>query len=115
MKDILGGVRQYILVDGAPVREPDLLKWAEWYEKADNRIVKQTVLDDRPQVMISTVFLAIDHSWGEGVAPTLWETMVFGLPGNEEYQWRYKSEAKAKEHHDVVVQAIKDGKNLNEV
>jgi hypothetical protein len=76
----------YILNDrGEPVAEPDLVKWGEWFEA--NR-GKRHVADDRididgTEVRVSTVFLGIDHAWGEPI-PVLWETMVFGGPMDKE-------------------------------
>jgi len=57
---------------GEPVAEPDLLTWATALEKGD-RIVKQEHIGP---FWISTVFLGLDHNWGDG-PPILWETMVF--------------------------------------
>jgi hypothetical protein len=91
--------RLYILQDREPVPEPDLLKWAVWFESAD-RHVKQTIQDD---VTISTVFLGLDHGWGDG-PPVLYETMVFGL--YIEDQWRYSTWKEAEEGHDEVVKKI---------
>jgi len=66
----------YILKDGVPVPEPDLMTFATWFETA-NRTLEQTTVSDEPPIVVSTVFLGIDHSFGEG-PPVLWETMVFG-------------------------------------
>jgi hypothetical protein len=51
----------------------DLMEWARWYEKADRHVGKTTV----GRTYISTVFLGLDHGWGDGV-PVIFETMVFG-------------------------------------
>ena len=64
---------KYILVGREPVPEPDLLKWAKWFETAD-RIVRRDEIDG---VRISTVFLGLDHAFSGGV-PLLFETMIFG-------------------------------------
>jgi len=63
----------YILIGHEAVAEPDVMKWAEWFESAD-RTVARTETDD---VQVSTVFLATDHSFGDP-PPILFETMVFG-------------------------------------
>ena len=63
----------YIEVDGVPAEEPDLMKWATEFRGAD-RTVKKTTIGD---ILVSTVFLGLDHQWGEG-PPLLYETMVFG-------------------------------------
>src|ERR1700761_9340630 len=71
-------IRYYIIDDnGRPIPEPDLLKWAAWFETYD-RSVAHDVIEG---VRISTVFLGLDHGWlsnDEGAAPILWETMIFG-------------------------------------
>lgn len=66
---------QYILnANGDPEPCYDLATWAEWYEKSmEQRIVARDEFDG---VWVSTVFLAIDHSFG-GRIPILYETMVF--------------------------------------
>ena len=46
----------YILVDGKPVLEPDVMKWSTWYEQSEQeRIVEVT---DIGEVRVSTVFLS---------------------------------------------------------
>ena len=54
----------YILDDcGQPHMEPDIWVWAEWFEKSrEKRRVAETVLPSG--IKVSTVFLAIDHSFG---------------------------------------------------
>src|SRR5215469_9801499 len=54
--------RHYILKDRkiTPVEDP--MEWAVWFEKGET--------------WISTVFLGIDHNYGDG-PPVLWETMAF--------------------------------------
>lgn len=65
----------YILdAAGRPMPEPDLLKWARWFEEHGNeRIVARTTVGE---CWVSTIFLALNHRWDEG-PPILWETMVF--------------------------------------
>lgn len=64
---------KYILdAGGKPVPEPDLLKWAGWFQNAERHVAKEKL----GPVFISTVFLGIDHSFFEG-PPILWETMFF--------------------------------------
>lgn len=61
---------------GRPVPETDLIKWAEWLETADRVVGRETI----GPCKVSTVFLGLDHRFGEGGPPILWETMVFGGP-----------------------------------
>lgn len=88
----------YILKDGKPVREPDTLKWAKWFEASitnGERIIEQTRLE--PDILVSTVFLALDHSFG-GDKPVLYETMIFGGE-YDQHQRRYHTEEEARAGH----------------
>lgn len=72
-------MRQYILDENHnPVPEFDLIKWAYWFEGKGNRIVKQQHVGT---VFVSTVFLGLDHQFGDG-PPILFESMTF--PGQRE-------------------------------
>jgi hypothetical protein len=88
---------KYILDGHEPVEEPDLMRWAEWME-ANDRQIRLTVQGD---VWVSTIFLGLDHNWDEG-PPLLFETMVFGLTGDE-YQERYSTWAEAEQGHANAV------------
>jgi len=55
---------KYVLDEnGQPVAEPDVLKWARWFERKD---VRRVASDDVGDVNISTVFLGLDHAFGGG-------------------------------------------------
>lgn len=67
---------KYILKeDGKPVLETDLVKWGQWHATSikQRRVKQETVCG----LMVSTVFLALDHNWSSKGPPILWETMVF--------------------------------------
>ena len=64
---------KYILKDHVPVLEDDLLKWGRWFETADRTVARTRIKN----IEISTVFLGLDHAFGQG-NPLLFETMVFG-------------------------------------
>lgn len=82
---------RYVLDEaGNPVEEPDLMRWGLWMEKRGVRSVALTPFDGGG---VSTVFLGLDHSFGEG-PPVLWETMIFGGE-HDGYQNRYTSRAEA--------------------
>lgn len=79
-------------------------QYAEWDRRErsirdgeDAYRVARTELDDGRYV--STVFLGLDHQWGEG-PPLLFETMVF--PECEDYE-RYATWDEAVAGHDQVV------------
>jgi hypothetical protein len=96
----------YILNDDHTVTPTDLMTWAAEFEKRDNRRVDRTELPDG--TVISTVFLGLDHSYGEG-PPLLFETMIFPSWTNyeEEYCERYSTWDEAVAGHErAVAQAI---------
>lgn len=93
----------YILDEkGDPVKEPDLLKWAKWFECGNRSLKRDTVFDG---VDVSTVFLGLDHGFNGG-APVLWETMVFGGE-HDEYQERYNTKEQALEGHERIIDMVK--------
>lgn len=95
----------YILDDdGNPVREPDMFKWAMWFQEHTNdRVVALTELPD--DVRVSTVFLGLDHSFVPGEV-LLFETMIFNGP-LDETQARYSTREQAIEGHEYYVRAAK--------
>jgi hypothetical protein len=98
---------RYILDEtGTPVPEPDLYKWGKWFESMGNRVLQQDMVGD---VKVSTVFLGLDHNWGEG-EPVLWETMVFGGKLDME-QDRYTSRDEAIKGHASILQRVKEAEN----
>ena len=98
--------QHYILsASGDPVVEKDLMKWAMWFEQSGSqRIVARTELPG--DVVVSTVFLGLDHAFGLG-EPQLYETMISGGP-LDETQDRYATRAAAENgHRHYVEQARK--------
>ena len=90
---------KYILDEnGNPKPEPDLMVWAEWFEKSqEKRRVALTKIGDKE---VSTVFLGMDHSFGRG-SLLLYETMVFG--DEDGIQERYSTKEEALAGHDKIV------------
>jgi len=85
--------------DGTPyVGKDALLKWARTFENPDEGIVMQNRLWNG--LLVSTVWLGLDYSFGLGKKPLVFETAVF-LPGS----WReidirrYSTEEEALEGH----------------
>lgn len=69
---------RYILDDTCrPVKCDDLLTWAAWFEKAERHVA----VTDVGENYVSTIFLALDHAFGES-EPILWETMIFPRDGS---------------------------------
>jgi hypothetical protein len=94
---------RYILdAAGQPVHEPDLNTWGSWFETAERHVAKDQIGD----VCVSTVFLALDHRFGGGGDPVLWETMIFQGP-HDGYQERYTSRAAAEAGHAAAVKLVR--------
>lgn len=54
---------------------------------------------------ISTVWLGLDHNFGGG-APILFETMVFGFDGADNYMQRYSTEEEARAGHAETLTVV---------
>lgn len=63
----------YILKDKLAIPCEDLMEWAKWMSTADRTVART---DIEGLVVVSTVFLGIDHQFGEG-EPLLFQTMAF--------------------------------------
>lgn len=92
---------EYYILDGKKLVEVETSGWVTWFETA-NRRVKYTVLSHG--VQISTVFLGLNHQWGNG-PPLLFETIIFGGKHSED-QWRYSTWDEAVAGHDAVVDKL---------
>ena len=91
---------KYILVDGEVVQERDLMTWAKWYETA-----KRKIANTKGKVsLVSTVFLGMDHQFGDG-PPMVFETLVFGGPFADEMD-RYSTLDEAKAGHAAMVEKV---------
>ena len=78
-------MKKYILDGKNPVPCDDIHEWGKWYETANRHVEKTNI----GEAAVSTVFLGLDHNWGEG-DPLLFETMVFGGK-HDEYCERYST------------------------
>ena len=97
----------YVLVDGLPTPEPDVILWGRWIEShRAERIIAQTNVGG---VRVSTVFLALDQNFYTEGPPLLWETMIFG-GRHDQYQARYSTRAEAEAGHLDAVAYAQEGK-----
>lgn len=78
-----------------------LLRWARAFEESDRRVAVTVIW---PSVRVSTVFLGINHGWGE--SDVWFETMVFGGPCDE-YCRRYSTYEQAVSGHEMVVEKVR--------
>jgi hypothetical protein len=98
------GNGKYILDDNDnPIEVEDAVIWGKWFqENSAKRRVAYEVLTD---CNVSTVFLGLDYSFGEGT-PMLFETMVFGGKFDGEVE-RYSTREEALAGHEEMVKKIK--------
>jgi hypothetical protein len=87
------------LENGIP-KAATLLEWARWFENHPDRVIEQTQVSDA--VLVSTVFLGLDHRFGREGPAILFETMVFGGPMDQEMR-RYATRGEAKRGHFEMV------------
>ena len=95
-------MKKYTLNGTQPIEESDLIKWANWFETSDKaRIVAKTTVGGAE---VSTAFLGLDRSYGEGHS-LLFETMIFGGDRDGE-QWLYGTWKEAEIGHERVVREL---------
>lgn len=84
-----------------PVEDP--IEWAKGFEPERKRVAENTV----GQFWISTVFLGLDHNYGEDGPPLLFETMAFPIREDdrliEDYCERYATWDEAVAGHNRAV------------
>ena len=110
---------KYILSGHEVIPCEDLTKWAEWFETADRKVAK-TDIPKRTflvwigklfktkrfePVRVSTVFLGLDHSFGDGRVQ-LFETMIFGGKFDQD-MWQYSTWEESEKGHEKAVKKVK--------
>lgn len=83
----------YILDGKEPKKCDDLVVWAHWFGSADRHVAKT----EKGDILVSTVFLGIDHSIGSS-PPLLFETMIFGGEHDQE-MWHCSTWQDAEQKH----------------
>jgi len=88
----VGSARDLMLCGDQRGTDPDNDPW---------RVAHTTI----GQVLISTVFLGLDHQWGDG-PPLLFETMVFGGAYHHECE-RYSTWDEAEAGHKIWCETVR--------
>jgi len=95
----------YILNEKKEPVPAEMMEAAKWLnsgkERDSNRRVAKTQIGD---VDISTVFLGLDHQFGDG-PPLVFETMIFGGEHDGD-QWRYSTWDEAMKGHEDAVKLV---------
>jgi hypothetical protein len=78
-------------------------EYDRWHKSLPDDIMKTSfgftlARDETKGVCVSTVYLGMDHGYGEGL-PVLWETMVFTDDERDGYSERATSRSEALESH----------------
>lgn len=89
----------YILKNKIPQPVSDVIEWAKEFDGSPIH-VDLTQLPNN--VSVSTVFLGIDHNYGDG-KPILFETMIFGGE-HDGYQKRYSTWGQAEQGHKEAIE-----------
>lgn len=84
---------------GAPM---EMAAWAHRMNDWEYKVIAKTATVG---VEISTVWLGLDHQFGDG-PPLIFETMVFGGPLDQETV-RYPTEDDARTGHDQMVMRVR--------
>jgi hypothetical protein len=85
----------YYILDGHKAIPVDNKTWSKWYATADRKVARKQVGD----VLVSTVFLAINHAFIPHEPPILFETMIFG-GDHDQYQERCATWEAAEKMHE---------------
>ncbi len=93
--------------DGTPLT---MIEWAEKFEKGDDRRIAWTDIEVEGKVVwrVATVWLGLDHRFGENGPPLIFETMVFPAEDMmDEECARYPDEVTARKgHQDMVIEWV---------
>lgn len=88
--------------------------WGEMMGDKDRRTV---AAEEIKNIYVSTVFLGLDHGFGDG-PPLLFETMAFVHDGGDvkydQVCWRYATWDEAERGHRDMCQRIRDGTELED-
>ena len=92
-----------------------LREYASCFDDNKTRIKSTTIKINSIECRVSTIFLVLDHSYGEGVDPLLFETMIFqkdktspnGKSRELNYQARCHTYQGALKQHQEAVEYLK--------
>lgn len=94
----------WVLDENKEPRKASLVEWGEWMRNPKAKIVKQ---ENSNGFHISTVFLGLDpgltSNYITNTEPVFFETMIFGLSSEAEYQDRCCTYKQALEMHEKAV------------
>jgi hypothetical protein len=89
--------------DGTPIT---FSTWVALFEDMEYRVIERAEFGE---IVVSTVWLGLDHSFGYGELPMIFETIVFApetFPLDGE-MFRYATEEQAREGHADMVARVR--------
>lgn len=89
----------YYILEDNEIKKAEVEVWSKWMDETDRTLL----LDEHDNVIVSTVFLGVNHGTPDDVI--LFETMVFNGYYNG-FQQRYKTLQQALSGHKEVVKMI---------
>jgi hypothetical protein len=93
---------KYYSLEGRTAVPCTLEKWAQLLEGSTRKVAA----DEIGGILISTVFLGLDHNFGANGPPLLFETMTFSDVFGE-IQLRCNTYMQAEEMHQTVVDLVR--------
>lgn len=98
----------YRLKPDHSIERVELMEWATYFETADRRVANT----EEDGWRVSTVFLGLDHQYGEG-PPLVFETMVFEGSFSDLLCWRYSTWDEAEAGHQRAVTLVRNYRLAN--
>lgn len=89
-------------IDGNPVT---MRQWARLMERKRRKGYGRIGRDEFRGVTVSTVWLGLDHGFGRGDTPIIFETMVFGGRWDDE-TFRYATKGEAAQGHRALARIV---------
>lgn len=90
---------RYFTREGKPLTFDEFLAYSGQFKDED----KHVAIYETPFMLISTVYLGINHAYSKDSPPLIFETMVFCGDMDGQDQWRYSTIAEAKAGHEKAV------------
>lgn len=94
-------LKYYVEIDGELIVVDNVHIWSALYEEINRRVAS----DEIGEVRVSTVFIGLDHNFGDG-PPLIYETMIFG-GFHGDYCERYSTREEAEKGHKEAVLLVK--------
>ena len=91
---------RYYQRNGEPYPNDDVLLWAKDFENIEK---KRVARNEKNGIVVSTVWMGLDHRFGDEGKPLIFESMVFNDEGDEQVQERYSTEQESIEGHKKLV------------